>query len=179
MSLKDLTAEKHQLAETTSFMKAVFNGTMPMDVWVDYTFQKSFWYSAIEDSATLAGLLVHMPGIERAALIKSDYFKMTVNDDRIRVQTPTTRAYSQYIALLTDPRKIMAHLYTWHMGDIFGGQMIKKIIDAPHTHLDFENSKELIGTVRLLLSDDMADEANIAFDWAIKILREYDNEFNI
>ena len=44
MSLKDLTREKHELAETTPFMKAVFDDTMPMDVWIDYTFQKLFWY---------------------------------------------------------------------------------------------------------------------------------------
>lgn len=179
MSLKDLTREKHELAETTPFMKAVFADAMPMDVWVDYTFQKMFWYSAIEDGAKVAGLFDQMPGIERANLIKDDYFKMTVNDDRLRIQNSTTRAYSQYIALLDDPKKIMAHLYTWHMGDIFGGQMIKKIIKAPHTHLDFTNSKDLISKVRVLLTDDMADEANVAFDWAIKILREYDNEFSV
>jgi len=28
--------------------------------------------------------------------------------------------------------------------------------------------------MRPMLTDDLADEANIAFDWAIKILQEYD-----
>jgi hypothetical protein len=28
--------------------------------------------------------------------------------------------------------------------------------------------------IRAKLKDDMADEANIAFDWAIKLLNDYD-----
>ena len=52
--------------------------------------------------------------------------------------------------------------------------MIKKLIDAPHRHLDFDNAQELMMTMRSMLSDDMADEANVAFDWAIRILSEYD-----
>ena len=91
----------------------------------------------------------------------------------------TTKDYVIYLKSLTDPKKILAHLYTWHMGDMFGGQMIKKIIDAPHTHLEFENTLELITVMRPMLTDDLADEANVAFDWAIKILQEYDNEFTV
>jgi hypothetical protein len=53
--------------------------------------------------------------------------------------------------------------------------MIKKIINAPSTHLDFNNPRELMTNMRAMLTDDLADEANIAFDWAIKILGEYDS----
>jgi hypothetical protein len=60
------------------------------------------------------------------------------------------------------------------MGDMFGGQMIKKIIDAPHRHLEFENSRDLMFVLRGMLDDSMADEANVAFNWAIKILETYD-----
>jgi heme oxygenase len=62
------------------------------------------------------------------------------------------------------------------MGDLFGGQMIKKIIQAPSTHLDFENSQDLMVNMRNLLTDDMADEANRAFTWAIHILETYDSD---
>jgi heme oxygenase len=82
--------------------------------------------------------------------------------------------YCKYISELDSAEKVLAHLYTWHLGDMFGGQMIKKIIDAPSKHLEFENARELMTTVRSMLTDDMAEEANTAFDWAIKILREYD-----
>ena len=86
-----------------------------------------------------------------------------------------TKEYASYIRSLDDPKRIMAHLYTWHMGDLFGGQMIKKIIDAPHTHLDFENPNDLKMAMRGMLSDDMGEEANVAFDWAIRIMESYDS----
>jgi heme oxygenase len=86
-----------------------------------------------------------------------------------------TKDYASYIRSLDDPKRIMAHLYTWHMGDLFGGQMIKKIVDAPHTHLDFEDPKTLMTNMRSMLSDDMGDEANTAFDWAIRIMESYDS----
>jgi len=61
------------------------------------------------------------------------------------------------------------------MGDLFGGQMIKKLVDEPHSSLDFLDPPVLIAAMRGKLSDDMAEEANIAFDWAIRILNEYDH----
>lgn len=173
MSLKELTAEKHQQAETTAFMKAVFAKSLPMELWVDYTYQKWLWYGAIENSASAMGLLKDMESIRRAWLIYQDYLEM---DGKIREFRPAAKEYHQYILALKDPNKIMAHLYTWHMGDMFGGQMIKKIVDAPHRHLEFENVRELMTTVRNKLDDSMADEANVAFDWAIKILKEYDRD---
>jgi len=50
MSLKELTAEKHKLAESTPFMKAVFANTLPKDLWVDFVAQKnSFLFSNRND----------------------------------------------------------------------------------------------------------------------------------
>ena len=48
MSLKDLTSAKHTEAESTPFMKAVFAKTLPFDLWVDWTFQKTLFYNTIE-----------------------------------------------------------------------------------------------------------------------------------
>jgi hypothetical protein len=53
--------------------------------------------------------------------------------------------------------------------------MIKKILPGSHKNLEFKNSEELIKNVRLLLDDSMADEANLAFKWAMKIMEEYDD----
>ena len=174
MSLKELTSEKHKAAESTAFMKAVFSKTLPPELWEDYTYQKSIWYRVIEQQAKKHGLLDNLPNIERADLILEDYSKMI--DGRPIYHTPRAVAkdYAIYIRSLTDPKRIMAHLYTWHMGDLFGGQMIKKIVDAPHSHLEFENPQQLMINIRQMLSDDMAEEANVAFDWAIRILEEYD-----
>ena len=175
MSLKELTAEKHQQAESTQFMKAVFAKTLPFDLWVDFTYQKQLWYKEIEHSARQAGLLNALPGITRAHLIMDDYQNMDKPTGSYNTYRELTKEYASYIRSLDDPKRIMAHLYTWHMGDLFGGQMIKKIVDAPHTHLDFENPNDLKMAMRGMLSDDMGEEANIAFDWAIRIMESYDS----
>lgn len=174
MSLKELTADKHAEAETTPFMKAVFAGAMPKDVWTDYTYQKHSWYEVIEKRAEELGLLDNIQGIKRADLIMEDFRAMINYDGTIYKLSQTGQDYCKYISELDSAKKVLAHLYTWHMGDMFGGQMIKKIVDAPSKHLEFENTKELVTTVRSMLTDDMADEANKAFEWAIKLLREYD-----
>ena len=176
MSLKDLTKDKHAEAETTVFMKAVFNKKMPMSVWTDYTYQKALWYQAIEERSEQLGLLADLEGIQRYKLIMEDYSAMEKPLASYNTYKEVTKEYAIYIRSLDDPKRIMAHLYTWHMGDLFGGQMIKKIVDAPHTHLDFEDPKMLMTNMRSMLSDDMGIEANIAFDWAIKIMEAYTDE---
>jgi heme oxygenase len=174
MSLKDLTAEKHKLAESTPFMKAIFDHCLPMDLWVDFTYQKYLWYREIELAAASHGLLDRLPGISRAQLIMNDYQTMVKDSLEYHTYKESVKDYVSYIRKLEDPKQILAHLYTWHMGDMFGGQMIKTMIPAPHTHLTFDNAKELMTTLRTMITDDLADEANTAFDWAIKILSEYD-----
>jgi heme oxygenase len=175
MSLKELTADKHAEAETTPFMKAVFARAMPMEVWIDYTYQKHSWYEVIEKRAQDLGLLDNLQGIKRADLIMEDFKAMISYDGTVYKLSQAGQDYCKYISGLDSANRVMAHLYTWHLGDMFGGQMIKKIIEAPSKHLEFENARELMTTVRSMLTDDMADEANTAFDWAIKILREYDS----
>ena len=173
MGLKESTAEKHQLAESTHFMKSVFAKTLPMDTWIDFTYQKWLWYVTIEDRATAMGLLDDIPDIRRASLIYADYCKMISETNGTNNFKSSTIDYRDYLNTLVDPDRIMAHLYTWHMGDMYGGQMIAKLIDAPHSHLIFQDRAGLITKFRTKLNDSMADEANVAFDWAIKILGEY------
>lgn len=173
MSLKELTKDNHARAESTAFMRAVFKSTLPPELWTDFTGKKCFVYDAIETVARDAGLLAGLAGIERADLLMADYAEMTHS---ALLLDPVTNEYVNYIInLQKDPARIMAHLYTWHMGDLFGGQMIKRMIPAPHRALDFENPAELIAAMRGMLDDSMAEEANTAFGWAIKLLESYDS----
>jgi len=176
MSLKDLTAEKHDLAENTAFMKAVFEKKMPLSVWADFTYQKHIIYDMIELKADDYNLLADIQDIKKSKALEADALAMNPNKPKIR---HAVASYYDYLSKLVNPKKIMAHVYVWHMGDLFGGQMIKQIIDAPHTALDFENANDLKTAIRAKLSDDMGDEANTAFDWAIKILKSYVTELSV
>jgi heme oxygenase len=78
-----------------------------------------------------------------------------------------------------DEKSLLAHLYTWHMGDMYGGQMIKKILPGSHSNLEFENAEELKTNLRAKLDDSLGNEANKAFEWAIKIMDTYNNELSM
>ena len=176
MSLKELTKESHTAAEATPFMKSVFKKTMPMQVWKDFTYQKSVFYKIIETKARRASLLGGLEGIERSDLLLEDSRNMPGNSSTI---TNSTKEYCNYLESLYENNQILAHLYVWHMGDMVGGQQIKKIVEAPSTALDFEDADSLKQGMYAKLNDSMADEANLAFAWAMKIMSEYDNILSV
>jgi len=175
MSLKDLTAAKHAEAESTPFMKAVFAKTLPFDLWVDWTYQKWLFYGAIEGSAGANQLLGDLPDLRRAFYLAMDYQEMNGNNPRHEFRPIVVDYYNYILSISKDPNKIMAHLYTWHMGDMFGGQMIKKIVPGAHRNLEFADARTLMTNIRAKLDDSMGDEANVAFDWAIRMMRDYDS----
>jgi heme oxygenase len=178
MSLKEITKDKHTQAEKTAFMKAVFKKNMPMNTWADFTYQKSNFYASIETVARDAGITTDFLEIERALKLYQDVKEMTNgNWPKLR---PITIEYSRYILdLAGQPDKILAHLYVWHMGDLYGGQMIKKIVSAPHRNLEFTDVEFLKEKIRSKLNDSLGDEALVAFDWAIKIMDSYNNELSL
>jgi heme oxygenase len=175
MSLKDLTSAKHAEAESTPFMKAVFAKTLPFDLWVDWTYQKWLFYGAIEGAAGANQLLGDLPDLRRAFYLAMDYAEMNGSNPRHEFRPIVIEYYNYLLSISKDPNKIMAHLYTWHMGDMFGGQMIKKIVPGAHRNLEFEDTRTLMTNIRAKLDDSMGDEANVAFDWAIRMMRDYDS----
>ena len=80
MSLKELTKESHTKAEETTFMKSVFKKAMPLEVWADWTYQKSLFYGAIEGAAGANGLLNDLPDIRRAFYLWQDFNEMWDKD---------------------------------------------------------------------------------------------------
>lgn len=175
MSLKELTKEKHTEAERTPFMRAVIKGKIPQDIWADWTYQKALFYGAIEGAAGAAGLLNDLPDIRRAFYLWQDFEAMWDKDTTRPDFMPIAVDYYNYILSISkDPVKVMAHLYVWHMGDLFGGQMIKKIVPGSHHSLEFKDVDELKSIIRTKLDDSMGEEANVAFDWAIRMMETYD-----
>jgi heme oxygenase len=177
MSLKELTKEKHTQAERTPFMRAVLKNELPKELWEDWTHQKTLFYNAIEGCAGACQLLGDLPDIRRAFYLYLDCNEMHEPNTTRPVYRPIVIDYYNYILSIgNDPTKVMAHLYVWHMGDLFGGQMIKKIVTGvPHRNLEFENVDQLKNTIRTKLDDSMGDEANVAFDWAIRMMQDYES----
>jgi heme oxygenase len=179
MSLKELTWDAHQRAEATPFMKAVFNKSMPQKVWADWTFQKTLFYGTIEGAAGANRLLGDLPDLRRAFYLYLDFNDMWEDPVRPVYRDAVVDYHNYILSISKDPDKIMAHLYTWHMGDMFGGQMIKKIVPGSHRNLEFEDAAMLKANIRAKLNDSMGEEANVAFEWAIKLMDTYTDELDL
>ena len=179
MSLKEITSDLHAIAEQTEFAKLLLSGTISKDSYSNYLYQMALVYRTIEAGCKVQGFLDKLPDIERAGKIYSDYVELVGTGEPV-VYLNSTVAYNQYlVALLSDSDRqhlIKAHMYCRHMGDLFGGQMIKKKVPGSGRFYEFENAKLLKEQIRAELTDDLGDEARVAFEWAIKIMQELCNE---
>jgi heme oxygenase len=175
MSLKELTAEKHHDAERTEFAKILLSGKISKEQYALYLLQMLEVYSALEYHAAINGLLADLSGIPRVMSIYEDLEELGVDQNSLKL-LESTKKYIQYLNDLgNDPARcqsMMAHVYVRHMGDLFGGQMIANRVPGSGKFYQFRNKEELIAKVRTKLDDSLGEEANIAFEHAIAIMKE-------
>ena len=179
MSLREITKDLHTDAERTQFAKKLLSGEISREDYANYLYQMLLVYGPIENSCRSQGLLKNLPDIERAFFIYQDFIEIAGKDYQYKWLSSTI-AYHNYLlelAMDKDRRHLMkAHMYCRHMGDLFGGQMIAKKVPGQGRFYQFKNPQELKEAIRAELTDDLGDEARVAFEWAIKIMRELNNE---
>lgn len=176
-TLKELTHESHEQAESHAFTKLLLSGTMSAAIYADFLYNQSAIYYSLEAMAKRKGLLNGLDGLERTVKIGDDFDNLQI--EKVKLY-PSTLRYINYITNrnLSD-QQILAHIYVRHMGDLYGGQMIKKLVPGTPTMYDFENRKELIDALRPRLDVSMGPEANECFAYAIELFTELANEYNI
>lgn len=174
MSLRDLTSAKHTEAEKTEYAKYLLSGNITKEHYRIYLYNMVQVYHQLETYGKAAGLFSDLPGLDRLMAIWEDYNELSENELLPPTITQAAMDYSEYLSKLSAerPQDLMAHIYVRHMGDLFGGQMIKKKVPGSGKFYEFENRTELITKVREKLDDSMGAEANVAFDYAIAIMRE-------
>jgi heme oxygenase len=174
MSLKDLTWEKHKAAERTVFARKLLKGIDVYD-YARYLFQLAPIYLILENNARNLGILNGLNGIERSEAIRADLFELVGGDHDLEY-VPSALTYKEYLeSISSDYNKTLAHLYVRHMGDMYGGQFIAKVIPGSGLFYKFEDKNTLIANLREKLSDDLSSEANVAFDYATSILEDLNN----
>lgn len=174
MSLKELTKDLHTEAETTALAKLLLTGNISPELYTNYLYQMIAVYGPVEFGCKLLGFFDSMPGIERLPGIFQD-FKELAHPSTHYELLPETLEYNRYVLdLLNDKDRkhlIKAHLYVRHMGDLFGGQYIAKKVPGSGQFYKFDDVDGLRNAIRAELTDDLGDEARIAFEWAIKIMK--------
>jgi heme oxygenase len=172
MSLRDLTKEAHTNAERQEFVKILFSGTINPKLYATYLKNQHPQYEILEVCAMATGMLAGMPDIRRAPKINADYKELWTDEDDAEL-LPIVQEYMDYIMSIRDnPKKLMAHLYVRHMGDLAGGQMIAKRVPGSGTMYQFEDPEALKAAIRERISDDMADEAKVCFDFATRFFQQ-------
>jgi heme oxygenase len=103
-----------------------------------------------------------------------DFTELWGDDENQPPICPVVTEYIQYIlSIKDDPKKLLAHLYVRHFGDLSGGQMIAKRVPGGGKMYQFDGDPESIKNIlRAKLDDSLADEAIVCFDFAGKLFEQ-------
>ena len=177
MSLKEQTQDLHEEAEKSKFAQLLLSGNINEKQYGTYLANLLPIYEAIENFAKNNNILDGIEDICRADKIKADLKELGVESIPYAF---STYLYITYITTcIIDKRLILAHLYTRHFGDLYGGQIVKKKVPGSGSMYEFENRNELIGKTRSMLSDDLGKEARIAFDYALALFEDLEDELDL
>jgi heme oxygenase len=173
--LKELTWAHHQSAERRAFARELISGKIDPKLYHKFLTCQYMNYAVLEKHTKLPA---NLNSIKRAPRIFQDIRELEQlfglePDGKFPHSVNEYAAHINMLAAEEDNQSLLAHMYVRHFGELHGGQMIKKKIPGNGIMYEFDgDTKVLIEEFRKLLSDDMADEAKICFDFASKLFDE-------
>jgi heme oxygenase len=178
-NLKELTKDQHTNAERQDFVKVLMSGKINPKFYATYLYNQWKKYDALEEALDRLGLWandIKMFDIKRAHAINEDWYELWPVD-KLRthpITMPSTWAYLDRIKEIEkDKHTLLAHVYTLHMGDLSGGQMIKRKIPGEGRMYQFNGETSVLKEhLRTYVDDSMADEAKWVFDSATALFQE-------
>ena len=176
--LKELTWENHSKAERTEHARKLLKGMTPEE-YHRYIYNQYVMYAVLESKAREHGVLKDIEDVCRADAIRADMEEIESEFDIQRngdLLCQVVADYTEYVLHMHDKDEFLAHIYVRHFGDMYGGQMIKKRNPGSGKMYEFNDVEQLKTTVRKMLHDDMADEANICFQFAMQLFEELESE---
>lgn len=180
-NLRQLTLDNHKRAERSKFIsKFVKRELTPYQYYV-YLSNQLMCYYVLESVADGNKLLDDLQAIKRSVNISKDLAELEVmHGFEIPKMLPSTTHYIDYVQSLShDTQRIMAHIYVRHMGDLSGGQMLRKLVPGTGLHYQFSEDVDVLkDKIREKLNDNMADEANRCFDMIYNFFEELEASFN-
>lgn len=174
MTLREAIKDKHVAAEKHRFVQNLLDKTLPSDAYGSYLYNQLLCYKELERRAYLFDLFSGVEELARASLILEDVNELNAD----RTVFPSTTAYLEYIKSASK-KSLLAHIYVRHFADLYGGQMIKRVAPGSCRMYEFKDRAELISRMREKLSNDLADEANAAFDHVLALFDEVSDAYNI
>ena len=198
--LREGTKKSHTNAENVSFVKCFLKGTVEKTSYRNLVKNLYFVYSAMEEEIQrhLGHPIVskiYFPELNRKQSLEQDLEFYYGTDWREQVApSPAGKAYIQRIRDISEqkPELLVAHSYTRYLGDLSGGQILKKIAQrgmnlaygegtAFYEFPEIIDEKAFKDNYRQAMNDlpiDQAtadrivDEANAAFVMNMKMFKE-------
>ncbi|MBE9124615.1 MULTISPECIES: heme oxygenase (biliverdin-producing) [unclassified Coleofasciculus] len=198
--LREGTKKAHTMAENVGFVKCFLKGVVEKNSYRKLVGNLYFVYSAIEEEMerhrthpVLSKL--YFPELNRKKSLEQDLYYYYGSNWREEVKpSPAAQAYIQRIqgVSASEPELLVAQSYTRYLGDLSGGQILKKIAQRAMNLADGEGTafyefqeipdeKAFKDEYRQALNDlpiDQAtadrivDEANAAFGMNMKLFNE-------
>jgi heme oxygenase (biliverdin-producing, ferredoxin) len=169
--LRELTQKQHEQAENQPFAQLLLSGNISKKKYATYLFNQHPQYNLLETLAMFHGLV----DVRIAPRIHEDYQELWEEFQPHQPPLlPVVKEYMDHLmSIKDDPNKLMGHIYVRHMGDLSGGQMIARKIPGTGKMYKFDEDVKIIKErIRSKLNDDMADEANVCFEFATKMFEQ-------
>ncbi|MDY7005366.1 MAG: heme oxygenase (biliverdin-producing) [Cyanobacteriota bacterium] len=198
--LREGTKKAHTNAENVGFVKCFLKGVVEKNSYRNLVKNLYFVYSAMEEEMQRHQehpilSQVYFPELNRKQSLEKDlqFYYGAGWRDRV-APSGAGEAYVQRIREISEqePELLVAHSYTRYLGDLSGGQILKKIAQRGMNLVDGEGTafyefpeisdeKEFKNMYRQRMNDlpidqatadRMVDEANAAFDLNMKMFNE-------
>lgn len=171
--LRSVTEEKHRRVEQLPFIQYLLKGNITKEHYVYYLYEMLQVYKSLEGLAIRAKLFEGLDGLERTQFIMDDLNELDPN--HFHKLGDNTQKYLDYLFELyhsDNYKQIFAHVYVRHLGDMYGGKLIARVVPGSGKWYQFDNRPELVKTFNDRLQLEHANEALKAFDFWEKIFKE-------
>lgn len=163
-TLKELTKENHRLAERSAFVGAMMRNQLTPAQWTKYLVWKRDILLFLDAKLRLSA---KHPEFDRTGQFEKDIID---TNDSANAELKATAAYIDHID--QNIKDAWAHVYVHYLGDLRGGQMLKKMVKLPMSHVEYTDAEGLEAIIREHVTDDLAAEANKGFELTMQAMQE-------
>lgn len=169
MSLREAIKELHDEAEKHPLTAVMMSGELTPQAYAELLANQLIVYQAIESKAAYFGLSQPLPGLERSEAMVEDLMELSDMCGGIEIFASKATATQRDHINDLDVDGVIANMYVHHMADMYGGQILKDKLPGKCRRYEFEDRGRLVSGIRAMLKDEMAQEANLAFEFTLQL----------
>lgn len=162
--------------ENLPFVQYLLKGNISQQHYVIYLAEMLAIYQHLELLVQQAGLFEGLEHLPRAQRMQADLEELAPG--HVTVLCDSTQHYLKYLNSLAGSNQLFAHVYVRHMGDLYGGKLIARVVPGSGRWYEFDNRAELAKTFNQRITLDLAEEAVTAFGHYANIFKELWNKLH-